>query len=119
MDSLYHETLLEIYKHPLNKKALQSFDFHAKQTNPLCGDMVEVFIKWSKAGTVAAIGWQGEGCAISQTSSSLVTDSLKEKSKADIKKITKEHVLQMLGLENLNPTRLRCALLILESLKNI
>lgn len=118
-DSLYTDVLLDLYRYPLNKQTLKNFDASATVHNPLCGDTVEVFIKFSKAGTVAAVGWQGEGCAISQASSSLVTDFIKNKKKSEIKKISKEKMLEMLGLESLNPTRLRCALLCTEALKQI
>lgn len=119
MSNLYTDILLDLYRHPLNKTALNDFDVSQKETNPLCGDEVEIFIKFDEHDTVTAIGWQGEGCAISQAAASLVTDTLKGKKKQEIRNITKEEVLQMLGLENLNPTRLRCALLALECLKKL
>lgn len=118
-DALYHEVLLDLYKHPLNKQILSDFDVQHKENNPLCGDTVEIFIKWGKNDTVAEVGWQGNGCAISQASSSLLTEEVKGKSKTDIKKITNEQVLEMLGLEKLNPTRLRCATLCLETIKKM
>ncbi len=119
MDTLYTDILLDLYRHPLNKTILSDFDVRHKETNPLCGDEIEVFIKFDENGTVSAIGWTGEGCAISQAAASLMTESVKEKNKEHIEKITSDEVLKMLGLQNLNPTRMRCALLALECLKNL
>lgn len=117
MDNLYTEILLDLYRHPLNKTTLSAFDAHHKETNPLCGDEVEIFIKFDKGDTVSAVGWAGEGCAISQASTSLLTDLMKNKSKTELQKISNEEILRLLSLEKLNPTRLRCALLGLECLK--
>ena len=115
----YTDILLDLYRDPLNKTSLSSFDVRHKETNPLCGDEIEIFIKFDKDDKVSAVGWAGEGCAISQASSSLITDTIKGKTKTEISKITKEEVLDLLGLKNVNPTRLRCALLGMETLKKM
>lgn len=115
-DTLYHEMLLDIYRHPLNTHVPADFSIQHKEINSTCGDEVEVFIKMEN-DRVAEIGWQGSGCAISQASASLTTDAVKNKSIAEIKAMTVETILSLLGLKNLNPTRLRCALLTLEALK--
>jgi nitrogen fixation NifU-like protein len=109
--------ILDLYRHPLNKEKLAKFDVQHKEHNPLCGDTVEVYIEFAKNGTVKNISWDGEGCAISQASTSLVTDFVKNKSKTAILKIGQKEVLEMLGLKNLNPARLRCAMLGLESIR--
>ncbi len=118
-DTLYTDILLDLYRHPLNKQTLSDFDIRHKETNPLCGDEVEIFIKFGDDGTVSAVGWSGEGCAVSQAGASLVTEHIKTMNKEQIEKITKEEILGMLGLEKLNPTRMRCALLTFECLKKI
>src|SRR3989338_10944769 len=115
-DNLYHEALLDIYKHPLNKQALADFSIQHKEINSTCGDEVEIFIKLEN-DRVTKIGWQGTSCAISQAGASLTTDAVKGKTAAEIRAMTPETVLTLLGLPNLNPTRLRCALLALEALK--
>ncbi len=116
---LYTETLMDVYRHPLNKTAVADCNAHYTEANPTCGDTVEVFIKFDDNGTVTDIGWTGEGCAVSQAGASLTTEYLKNKTKIEIGKITKEEVLKLLGLENINPTRMRCALLTFECLKKI
>lgn len=117
MDALYQEFILDLYKHPLNKTVLNSFDVQHKEHNPLCGDVVELFIKFNKQNKISDIGWQGDGCAISQASTSLLTDHVKGKSKKELSKMTNDDMTELLGLKNLNPTRLRCATLALEALK--
>lgn len=116
---LYSEFLLDLYKNPLHKTKLKSFDWHNTVHNPLCGDTVQIFIKYDNSGTVTSVGWTGDGCAISQAAASTTTDYLVGKKKAALKKIKPEIILEMLGLTKLNPTRLRCALLALECLKKI
>jgi nitrogen fixation NifU-like protein len=114
---LYSELLLDLYRHPLNKKKLVDFDANFSEFNPLCGDRVELFLKFNADGKLADIGFQGEGCAISQASVSLLTEHVKGKTKEEIQAITAESLLNLLGLKNLNPTRLRCALLGLKTIQ--
>lgn len=117
IDDIYREAILDLYRNPLNKHSLIKPDIYHQENNPLCGDEVEIFIKFDKSDNVSEVGYQGDGCAISMASASLVTDKIKGMSKAQIMKMTREDVLGLLGLENLNPTRQRCALLILKALQ--
>ena len=116
-DEVYKELILELNRQPLNKKVLNDFDIHHKENNPLCGDEIELFIKFDADDKVADVGFQGAGCAIAQASTSLLTDYIKGKSRAELKNITAETMTEMLGLPNLNPTRLRCLLLSLKVLQ--
>lgn len=118
-DLIYHELILELNRHPLNKKHLSDFTYHHKEFNPLCGDEVELFIKIDDHGKIIDIGFQGNGCAISQASASVLTEMIRSKSTTEAQKITTENILQKLGLEKLNPTRLRCAGLSVEALHHI
>lgn len=115
-DALYHELILDLNRHPLNKKGLKNFDFRHRENNPLCGDSIEIFIKFNK-NIISDISWQGEGCAISTASASLVTDYLKNKDKSEVQKIDQAKILALLGLEEINPTRLRCAMLPVETMR--
>ncbi len=116
-NEVYKELILELNRHPLNKKKLSDFDVRHKETNPLCGDEIELFIKFDANDKVADVGFQGAGCAITQASASLLTDYIKGKSRAELKNITAETMTEMLGLPQLNPTRLRCLLLALKALQ--
>lgn len=116
MDGMYHEALLDLYKHPLNKAVPKNYTLKQKATNPLCGDEVEIFLT-IKNKRISEIGWQGAGCAISQAATSLTTDAVKNKTQSEMATLTPENVLEWLQLPKLNPTRLRCALLCYEALK--
>ena len=116
MTDLYQEELMDLYKNPLNKKSLTKADVRYKIHNPLCGDTIELSLKFDSKNRVTEIGWQGEGCSISQVGASLLSEHVKGKSKAELKKLTSEEVMQLLGLQ-LNPTRLRCLLLTFEALQ--
>ena len=115
-EELYKETILELYRNPHNKKIVEDFNAYQKENNPLCGDEIELFLKFDSDDKLIDIGFQGEGCAISQAGVSLITEYVKNKTKVELQKITADHILVLLGLKNLNPTRLRCALLGLKTL---
>jgi nitrogen fixation NifU-like protein len=116
-DELYRETILELYRNPKNKKILEDFSNYQKENNPLCGDEVELFLKFDNDEKLIDIGFQGEGCAISQAGVSMLTEYIKGKTKEELQTITGEELLNLLGLTSLNPTRMRCALLGLKTLQ--
>lgn len=116
-ESVYSELLLDLYRHPLNKKRPAVFDISFIEFNPLCGDKVELFLKFDAGGRLEDIGYMGDGCAISQAATSLLTEHIKGKTKQEIQALTGETLLDLLGLKNLNPTRMRCALLGLKALQ--
>ncbi len=116
MDSLYTEIILDLYKHPLNKKPLADFNLSHQENNPVCGDQVELFFKFDDSGKLIDVGWQGAGCAISQVGASLLTDYIKDKTKTELKNLTTDEIKKLLDIE-LNATRLRCYLLGLMALQ--
>ncbi len=117
MNTLYHEFILDLYRHPLNNQALADFDLRQTEKNASCGDLIELFIKFNKNKKVGAVGFKGDGCALSQAGASILTEQMKGKTKNELTKITKEKILEWLGLEKINPSRLRCVLLGLETLR--
>ncbi|MBI2443786.1 MAG: iron-sulfur cluster assembly scaffold protein [Candidatus Magasanikbacteria bacterium] len=116
-DPLYQEYILELYRQPHNKTVPAEFDVRHKERNPLCSDEVEIFVKFDSAGRVTDIGFQGEGCAISQAGISLITDHAKGKPKEELKQMTTDDMLRLLGLPNISPARLGCATLGLKALQ--
>lgn len=108
-DELYKAMILDLYKHPLNKKILDVCDREQTGHNPSCGDRVVVQIKLD-GDTLTDIGWTGEGCAISLAGLSLISDEVKGKTKIEIQNSTKDEMLAMLGIP-ISHTRLKCALL--------
>ena len=116
-DPLYQQYILELNRNPHNKQPLVEFDVKRHETNPLCSDEIDIFIKFDKDGKVASVGWIGEGCAVSTAASSLLTDYIKGKTKAELAAITKDKMLEILGLPNITPARLGCATLCLKAVQ--
>jgi nitrogen fixation protein NifU and related proteins len=92
---LYQEVILDHYKRPRNCRKPQDANKHADGFNPLCGDKVSVFLRMED-GVVRDIAFQGSGCAISTASASMMTESLKGKSEAEVAQIFERfHALVM------------------------
>ena len=116
MDDLYREVIIEHYKNPGYRGRLDPHDIQFADNNPLCGDHIEVTLRTDDEGNVADARFDGHGCAISQASADLLMESIVGKPIEDVKKLTKQDVLEMLGID-LGPVRLKCALLSLKVLK--
>ena len=116
MDDLYRELILDHYKHPRNRGTLDPHDFSFEDENPLCGDELRIDVRLDDERRVKEVAFTGKGCAISQASASLLTESIVGKSVDEIKQLGKDDILDLLGIE-LGPTRLKCALLSLKVLK--
>jgi nitrogen fixation protein NifU and related proteins len=71
-DSMYQEIILDHYKHPQHRGLPEEFDAEVHHVNPTCGDEVTVRVKLAD-GTIADLGWDGEGCSISQASTSVMS----------------------------------------------
>lgn len=82
LQDLYQELILDHNKRPRNRRSLDSTDYKAEGYNPLCGDKVSVFVDMQD-GVVKDICFEGTGCAISTASASLMTESLKGKTKEE------------------------------------
>ncbi len=76
LDDLYKETILDHYQHPRNKGELQDPDVATRGHNPLCGDEILLALKFDDA-VIQDIAFGGRGCAISQATASMMTDSVK------------------------------------------
>ena len=113
---MYREQILDLYENPLNFGGLDPHDFSYEEDNPLCGDVIRIDVRVTEDGRVSDAAWSGDGCAISQASASLVTDEIKGMSLAEIKKLDKEFVLDLLGIP-LSMARIKCAMLSLKVLK--
>jgi len=116
MDDLYREVIIEHYKNPSYRGKLDPHDISFADNNPLCGDHIQIDLRIGADGVVTDARFDGHGCAISQASADLLLESIIGKSLEDVKKLNKESVLELLGIE-LGPVRLKCALLSLKVLK--
>jgi nitrogen fixation protein NifU and related proteins len=116
MDDLYRELIIERYKNPIYRGRLDPHDFSFEDENPLCGDHLRIEVQVDGSDHVTDARFDGHGCAISQASADLLLESIQGKTLDEVKALTKEDVLDLLGLE-LGPVRLKCALLSLKVLK--
>lgn len=116
MDDFYRELIVDRYKNPLFKGELEKHDFSYEDENPLCGDHIKIDLVVDDKNIITDARFSGHGCAISQASADLLLESIIGKSLQEVKHISKETILDLLGIE-LGPVRLKCALLSLKVLK--
>jgi len=114
---IYRELILDYYRNPRNYGKLEPHDIEFKDSNPLCGDEIEIQIRVSKDNKIEDIKFFGKGCAISQASASMLTELAKGKPLEWTKELSKEDILKMLGTSELGPARIKCALLSMKVLK--
>ncbi len=95
LKELYQEIILDHAKNPRNKGKCNDFNHDAKAHNPLCGDKVHIYLNVSKDKKIVELSFEGEGCAISLASASILTDMLKGKDLNFTKKLT-DDFLQMI-----------------------
>ena len=115
MDDFYRDYILDHYRNPRNAGSIENADASFEDINPLCGDKVRMDLR-IRDGVIEDVKFKGRGCAISQASTSLLTEEIKGKKIADIDGIGKDEVLANLGI-NISAARLKCALLGLKVLK--
>lgn len=116
MDDLYRELIIDRYKNPIYRGSLEPNDITFEDDNPLCGDHIRIDIRVNSDGSVKEAVFDGHGCAISQASADLLLETIQGMNLDDVKQLTKDDILDMLGIE-LGPVRLKCALLSLKVLK--
>ena len=90
LKELYQEIILDHAKNPRNKGKCDGFNHDAKAHNALCGDKVHIYLNLDKDKTVKELSFEGEGCAISLASASILTDTLRGKEVSSTKKIVEE-----------------------------
>ncbi|MCC6956371.1 MAG: SUF system NifU family Fe-S cluster assembly protein [Anaerolineales bacterium] len=116
MDDLYREIIIDRYKNPIYRGSVNPHDIAFEDDNPLCGDHIRIEVRVNENGIVEQAAFDGHGCAISQAAADLLMETIIGKTIEEVKQITKDDILDMLGLE-LGPVRLKCALLSLKVLK--
>lgn len=122
---LYQEVILDHNKRPRNRGRLEGANRHAEGYNPLCGDMVALTVQ-TEGDRVSDIAFDGEGCAISTASASMMTEAVKGKTVAEAEElfrafqrmVTSEseemglgEELQALAGVREHPVRVKCATL--------
>jgi nitrogen fixation NifU-like protein len=128
-DELYQQLILEHNRKPKNFKKLEPHSHYAEGFNPLCGDHYHIYMNVNEDGTIQELTFDGEGCAISKASSSMMTAFFIGKTATDVKPLieefqklitgkldpsTEEHHLGKLtifsGVQKY-PSRIKCAVL--------
>jgi nitrogen fixation NifU-like protein len=90
LKELYQEIILDHGKNPRNKGKCEGYTNDAKAHNALCGDKVHIFLKLNSEKLVEDLSFEGEGCAISLASASILTEITKGKDLSFIKKISED-----------------------------
>jgi nitrogen fixation protein NifU and related proteins len=107
---MYQEIILQHYKSPRNFGSLEGAEFVGEESNPLCGDHIRIQLRLDAArGTVEQVRFDGDGCAISMASASMLTEKVKGRPMGDVMQLTRDDVLKMIGIP-LSPVRIKCAL---------
>ena len=86
LDALYQEVILDHNRKPKNFREMPNADRHVDGRNPLCGDQVTVWLKLD-GDRVADVSFKGTGCAVSKSSASLMTSSVKGKTVAETRQL--------------------------------
>ena len=116
-ESLYREVILDHYKNPRGHGVIEGADASAEGMNPLCGDEVAIYVAFGEDGeTIADVGFEGRGCAISQAATSMLTEIVVGRTAEDVARMPKDELLEEIGIP-LTPVRLKCAILGLGVLK--
>jgi nitrogen fixation NifU-like protein len=100
LEELYREVILDHYRNPRNRGRLDSPDATAEGVNPMCGDELVLDLAIEN-DVVTGVGIEGQGCSISQSSASMMTEAIKGKSRADIEDLVSKF-RTMMSLENSN-----------------
>lgn len=133
LQDLYQEVVLDHGKRPRNFREVEGANHRAQGHNPLCGDQITVTVK-VEGGVIRDIGFQGQGCAISRASASLMTGAVKDRTREEAEQLFEQvHKLVTEGPADVNtevlgkltvlsgvsefPARVKCASLAWHTLR--
>ncbi|HXW66661.1 MAG TPA: SUF system NifU family Fe-S cluster assembly protein [Thermoplasmata archaeon] len=107
---MYQEVILQHYRSPKNYGPLEGADRVGDESNPLCGDHITMRLKLAPGSErIQEVRFQGDGCAISMASASMLTERVGGLSLEEAGHLTRDDVLRSLGIP-LSPVRVKCAL---------
>jgi nitrogen fixation NifU-like protein len=104
LEELYREVILDHYRNPRNRGHLESPDATAEGVNPLCGDEINIEVSFD-GDVVDEVAVEGQGCSISQSSASMMTEAIKGKTKSEIADLV-SRFRKMMSLEESEDTGL-------------
>ena len=105
LEELYKEVILDHYRAPRNKGRVDPHDIALERNNPLCGDELELFLRYD-GDTLEAIGFEGKGCSISQASASMMTEKIMSLPIKDASGLAESIKRMMAGEEEGDPNEL-------------
>lgn len=118
MEQTYKKTILRHYENPSNQVDIKKPTKVFSGANPFCGDKLVIKVKLNSQKKIIDISFTSDGCVISQASASIFSDMIKGLTLAQAQKLTSEELLKELSIE-LSPSRRKCALLPLYTIKEI
>ena len=131
MESMYREIILDHYKHPQHRGLPEDFDAEVHHVNPTCGDEVTLRVRVAD-GQITELGWEGEGCSISQASTSVMSELvvgrpvedaialerrflelMQSRGEAELSEADEDELADAVAFEGVSkyPARVKCALL--------
>lgn len=113
---MYRQRILDHYRDPNNKGTIEDADIHFGDTNPSCGDEIEMYAVVDEDDAIVDVTFDGQGCAISQASASMLTEEVTGKTIDEVEAMETEDIKELLGIE-LSPMRVKCAVLGLKVLE--
>ncbi len=105
LEELYKEVILDHYRSPRNKGRLDPHDVALERNNPLCGDELELFVKF-EGDALEGITFDGKGCSISQASASMMTEKVKGLTQKQATAVAESIKRMMTGDEDGDPDEL-------------
>ena len=113
---MYKEELLDHYRNPRNFGELSDPDVTIRETNPLCGDEVALYLKFDSARLLEDIRFTGRGCVLTMATASMLTERLAGKPVQELQRVDEAQLVEMLGIDVL-PVRMKCVNLALDALR--
>jgi nitrogen fixation NifU-like protein len=116
-EEIYQEHILDHYEDPFHRGHLPTATHIHEEKNPLCGDVVQIELQINDTGVIEDCYFSGEGCVISQASTSMLLEEIQGKNVNDVKAFRAEDMLRLYG-PRLTPNRQKCCLLSWKTLQS-
>ncbi|MEA3249525.1 MAG: iron-sulfur cluster assembly scaffold protein [Patescibacteria group bacterium] len=113
---VYREEILDHSRNPRNKRKPDQVTFSSRKANMSCGDSINFYVYVGDDSRIEEVGFEGVGCAISMAATSMLTEDVLGKDIEAVLAMGEEDISKLLGAK-IGPTRVRCAMLGLETLK--
>jgi nitrogen fixation protein NifU and related proteins len=110
------QVILDHYENPRHYGSREDSDVVQKGGNPGCGDIITIYLKLEDDGTIRDVSFDGEGCILSQATTSMITDIVLDKTAEEVEKMNPDVITDLIG-KDLALTRPRCATLGITTIK--